>query len=127
MTERLLIKGAPSRAGAYAHAVVSEGFVHVSGQGPENPATGKIPESFEEQVQQALDNMKFILENSQSSLANVVKVNAYLSELKNFPIYNEVFERNFQEILPARTTIGCQLYGIMFEIDCIAKLNSGSG
>jgi 2-iminobutanoate/2-iminopropanoate deaminase len=124
MTKRLLLKGAPRRAGAYAHAVVSDGLVYVSGQGPTDPQTGLLPASFEAQVQQALDNLSFILSEAESDLSEVVKLNAYLSDLAYFDAYNAVFERNFGEILPARTTIGCQLNGFMFEVDCVAKVRA---
>lgn len=124
MTKRLLLEGAPARAGAYAHAVVSDGLVYVSGQGPKDPRTGHLPESFDAQVQQALDNLSFILNGANSGMSEVIKLNAYLSDLSNFDTYNAIFEKNFGNTLPARTTIGCQLQGFMFEVDCVAKVRA---
>ncbi|MFC3073390.1 RidA family protein [Shinella pollutisoli] len=124
MTQRLLLEGAPPRAGAYAHAVVSDGLVYVSGQGPKDPRTGRLPESFDAQVQQALDNLAFILDGANSAMTEVIKLNAYLADLTNFDSFNAIFEKNFGGTLPARTTIGCQLHGIMFEVDCVAKVRA---
>lgn len=122
MTKRLLLEGTPARAGAYAHAVVSDGLVYVSGQGPKDPRTGLLPETFDGQVQQALDNLIFILDGANSGMSEVIKLNAYLSDLSHFDAYNAIFEKNFGDTLPARTTIGCQLHGMMFEVDCVAKV-----
>lgn len=122
MTRRLLLEGAPPRAGAYAHAVVSGGLVYVSGQGPKDPRTGRLAEGFDAQVQQALDNLAFILAGANSGMTEIIKLNAYLADLSDFDRYNAIFERNFGDTLPARTTIGCQLHGILFEVDCVAEV-----
>ena len=53
---------------------------------------------------------------------DIVKVNAYLTDLTRFPEYNEVYKEFFPSDPPARTTIGCQLYGIQVEINCVAVL-----
>ncbi|GMB79662.1 Rid family detoxifying hydrolase [Shinella zoogloeoides] len=119
-TQRLVIESAPERAGPYSHAVLANGFVFVSGQGPVDPRTGRMPDDFSGQVRQALLNMETILKGAGSSLAEVVKVNAYLADLADFDRFNAVYSTFFKDALPVRTTIGCVLNGILFEVDCIA-------
>jgi 2-iminobutanoate/2-iminopropanoate deaminase len=123
MRETVTVEKAPSPAGPYSHAVISNGFVFISGQGPVDPQTGTMPDAFEEQVRQTLKNVQTILEGAGSSLDNVVKVNAYVTDLTRFGVFNEVYAEFFENDPPARTTVGCSLLGFLVEIDCIASLD----
>jgi 2-iminobutanoate/2-iminopropanoate deaminase len=109
-------------AGPYSHAIVANGTVWVSGQGPQDPATGKIPGDFEGEVRQVLKNLETILKAAGTDLDHVVKVTAYLADLGRFAEYNEVYRTFFTKEPPARTTVGAGLSGIQVEIDCIAVL-----
>jgi 2-iminobutanoate/2-iminopropanoate deaminase len=100
--------------------VVAGDFVFISGQGPVNPETGTMPDAFTDQVRQTFENVKTILEASGSSLENVVKVNAYVTDLTKFAEFNEVYKQYFDHDPPARTTIGATLLGMLVEVDCIA-------
>jgi len=60
------------------------------------------------------------LEEAKYSINDVIKVNVYLSDLKNIENFNSVYKKFFKEIFPVRTTIGCQLNNILAEIDVIA-------
>lgn len=122
MRTALMIDGAVKPAGQYSHAIVANGFVYVSGQGPADPVTGKVPDAFAAQVRQTLRNLQIILEGAGASLRDVVKVNTYLSDVTRFQEYNEIYREFFMQDPPARTTIGCQLVGILVEIDCVAVL-----
>ncbi len=116
-------RGAPQKAGPYSHAVILNGVVYISGQGPSNPETNEIAgQTIEVQVRQTLENVKFILEQAGSSLENVVKVNVYLQNLNDFQAFNEVYGQYFPKDQPVRTTIGANLLNILIEIDCIAVL-----
>lgn len=65
--------------------------------------------------------METILEGVGSSLSDVVKVDAYLANLADFDQFNAVYSTFFDDDkLPTRTTIGCTLNGMLFEVDCIA-------
>ena len=108
--------------GHYSHAVIANGMVFVSGQGPVDPATGKMSDNFAEQIRQTIRNLQTILKAAGADLKDIVKVNAYLTDLTRFHEYNEVYKEFFPSEPPARTTIGCQLYGIQVEIDCVAVL-----
>jgi len=112
--------GAPP-AGAYSQGLRAGDFVFVSGQGPLDPATGKvIGETIEEQTARTLENIKAILAAGSATLADVVKVSAHLSDLNLFDRYNHVYASYFPDPKPARTTVGSQLKGILVEIDAIA-------
>ena len=122
MKKNIMVSKAPNPGGPYSHAVIANGFVFVSGQGPINPQTSTIPETFEDQVMQTLENLKTILEGTGVSLKDVVKINAYLTDLSNFQSFNNIYKEYFPESPPTRTTIGVQLNKILVEIDCIAVL-----
>jgi 2-iminobutanoate/2-iminopropanoate deaminase len=109
-------------AGQYSHAIIANGFVYVSGQGPHHPDTGELPPTFAEEVRQTLRNLEIILKAAGTDLAHVVKVNSYLSDLGRFQEYNALYTEFFPSAPPARTTIGCVLNGIQVEIDCVAVL-----
>ena len=110
----------PAPAGPYSHAVVANGFVYVSGQGPVDPESGTMPDGFADQVRQTLKNVQTILEAAGSSLDDVVKVNAYVTDLTRFAEFNDVYKEFFQRDPPARTTVATALLGILVEVDCIA-------
>ena len=124
--ETVTAGGAPEPAGPYSHAVVANGFVYVSGQGPVNPETGSTPDGFEDQVRQTFENLRTILEAAGSGLDGVVKVNAYLTDLTRFGRFNEVYREFFAHDPPARTTVGADLLGILVEVDCGAVVR-GAG
>jgi 2-iminobutanoate/2-iminopropanoate deaminase len=112
--------GAPP-AGACSQGLRAGDFIFVSGQGPLDPATGKvIGETIEEQTARTLENIKAILAAGSATLADVVKVSAHLSDLDLFDRYNHVYASYFPDPKPARTTVGSQLKGILVEIDAIA-------
>ncbi len=123
MRKTVIADKGPAPAGPYSHAVVANGFVFISGQGPVNPETGAMPDAFAYQVRQTFENVQTILEAAGSSLDDVVKVNAYVTDLTRFAEFNEVYKEFFQDDPPARTTVGTALLGILVEIDCIAAIS----
>ncbi len=122
MSKQLInTKSGASPMGAYSPGLRVGDFIFVSGQVPRDPATGKIVgESIEEQTTQVLENIKAILEAGGATLADVVKVNAHLSDLALFEGYNKVYASYFPEPRPTRTTVGSKLLGFLVEIDAIA-------
>ncbi len=118
----IFAENAVKPAGQYSHAIVANGFVFVSGQGPHHPVTGEMPADFAGEVRQTLRNLEIILKAAGSDLSQVVKVNTYLTDLGRFQEYNRIYAEFFPNLPPARTTIGCLLNNIQVEIDCIAVL-----
>jgi reactive intermediate/imine deaminase len=112
---------APKPVGPYSQAIVAGNTIYVAGQGPFDPKSGKMPDSFEAQAVQVFENIKAIVEGGGATLADVVKVNVYLADLANFAKMNEIYRRYFTEDYPARATVGTQLLGGMgIEVECIA-------
>ena len=122
MRKTIMADEGPAPAGPYSHAVVAGDFVFISGQGPVDPETGTMPDAFADQVRQTLTNVRTILEAAGTSLDNVVKVNAYVTDLTRFSEFNEVYGEFFQQDPPARTTVGASLLGFLVEVDCVAAL-----
>jgi 2-iminobutanoate/2-iminopropanoate deaminase len=122
MKKTVMAEKGPKPAGPYSHAVVANGFVFISGQGPVDPDTGTMPDAFADQVRQTLRNVQTILEAAGTNLDNVVKVNAYVTDLTRFQEFNEVYGEFFQQDPPARTTVGSSLLGFLVEVDCIASI-----
>jgi 2-iminobutanoate/2-iminopropanoate deaminase len=120
------ISEGPVAAGPYSLGVFGEGkFLHVSGQGPYDPALGRfVRGSVAEQTELTLQNVRKIIEAAGGSLENVVSCRVFLQQLTeaNFREMNEVYARFFGEHKPARTTIGCQLLNIDVEIDAVVLL-----
>ena len=109
--------------GPFSPAVRDGDRVYTSGQVAQDPATGKLIEgSVAAQTEQIFHNIKVILEAAGKSLADVVKVNVYLMDIKRFAEMNEVYARQFVAPYPARTTIGVAALplGAEVEIEMIA-------
>ena len=118
---------APKPIGPYSQAVLVEGgkFLFVSGQIPIDPATGEIVgETIEEQAERAVRNMLAIVEEAGGSVENIVKVTAFLSDINDYPKFNEVYEKFFSKSKPARAVVGVANLpkGVKVEIECIAVL-----
>jgi len=114
---------APKPIGPYSQAIVENGFVFVSGQGPLHPATKQVvSDDIEQQTRVTLDNVARVLEAAGTSLANVVKVGVFLRDMKDFDAFNRVFRDYFKGVQPARTTVEASAprKGVNVEIDAIA-------
>jgi 2-iminobutanoate/2-iminopropanoate deaminase len=108
--------------GAYSPGIVAEGrFVYVSGQGPARDGV-VVGETAGEQTKIVLENVATVLAAAGATLADVVKCNVYLADISDFDEMNAVYGQVFPPPLPARTTVGAALRGILVEIDCVAVL-----
>jgi 2-iminobutanoate/2-iminopropanoate deaminase len=108
--------------GAYSPGIVAEGrFVYVSGQSPTRDGV-VAGATVGEQTKIVLDNVGTVLAGAGATLADVVKCNVYLADISDFDEMNAVYGQVFPAPLPARTTVGAALRGILVEIDCVAVL-----
>jgi 2-iminobutanoate/2-iminopropanoate deaminase len=126
LKQEVLAEGAPAPIGPYSQGIRTSGpLLFVAGQTPKDPATGEIPQDFRGQVERCLQNVKAIVEKAGGTMADVVKVNAYLSDLANFAVFNEIYAKFFQKPFPARTTVGAALPGaaVQVEIDVVVSLS----
>ena len=80
--------------------------VYTSGQVAQDPATGKLIEGgVVAQTEQIFHNLAALLNAANKSFADVVKVNVYLTDIRDFAATNEVYARHFVAPYPARTTV----------------------
>ena len=96
---------APAAVGPYSQAIVSGGFVFTSGQLPLDPASGALVSgSIRAQTEQAIANLRAVLEAAGSDLGRVVKTTCYLTKLSDFAAFNEVYASYFPHA-PARSCV----------------------
>ena len=116
---------APQAIGTYSQAVRAGDSVYVSGQIPLDPATGElIAGEMEAQIRRVFENLKAIAEAAGATLAHVVKLNVYLTDLKHFALVNQVMAQYFREPYPARAAIGVASLprGAQVEMECVLYL-----
>ena len=89
----------------YSPGVDAGDYVYVSGQGPFRP-NGTLPESFDAQVRQSLDNVKAIVAAAGLTLDHVVYTQVYLDDISRYPEMNRVFGEYFGKTPPARAVLG---------------------
>ena len=80
--------------------------LYVAGQTGSDLKTGQIPEEFEAEVRQTLDNIGLVLKEAGMSFDNAIAVQVYLTDMTLFPRMNAVYTTYFKEPRPARTTVG---------------------
>jgi 2-iminobutanoate/2-iminopropanoate deaminase len=110
--------------GPFSPAVRDGDRIYTSGQVAQDPATGKLIEGgVADQTEQVLRNLEVILGAAGKSLADVVKVNVYLTDMKRFAEMNDVYARHFVAPYPARTTVAVLALplGAAVEIESIAR------
>ncbi len=113
---------APAAIGTYSQAIRAGGTVYLSGQIPLVPETMELVSGGAElQIRQVFDNLLAVAEAAGGTLADVVKLTVYLTDLGDFPTVNEIMAEYFTEPYPARATIGvAQLpKGATVEMDAI--------
>jgi reactive intermediate/imine deaminase len=113
---------APAAIGTYSQAVKVDNTVYVSGQIPLDPATMEVVSGgIEAEITRVFDNLKAVTAASGGSLADVVKLNIFLTDLGNFPTVNEIMAQYFQQPYPARAAIGVAALpkGVGVEMDAV--------
>ena len=125
--QRIQTDAAPKAIGSYSQAIRTGQTVYLSGQIPLVPDTMKaVDGTFEQQIEQVFKNLKAVAEAAGGSLAEIVKLTVYLTDLTHFPQVNEVMGRFFSEPFPARAAVGVSALplGVSVEIDAILELDS---
>ncbi|MCZ6498541.1 MAG: RidA family protein [Gammaproteobacteria bacterium] len=113
---------APAAIGTYSQAIRAGDTVYLSGQIPLVPETMELVSGgAERQIRQVFDNLTAVAEAAGGTLADVVKLTVYLTDLGDFPTVNEIMAEYFTEPYPARAAIGvAQLpKGAAVEMDAI--------
>lgn len=109
MAEKIIIATdkAPQAIGTYSQAVKVGSTVYLSGQIPLVPKTmTMVSDDFSAQVVQVFENLTAVCEAAGGTMADIVKLNIFLTDLSHFATVNEIMSRYFTQPYPARAAIG---------------------
>lgn len=124
MKQRIQTSKAPDAIGPYSQAIVTDGLVFCSGQGPIDPATNTLVEGdITVQTQRTMQNIAGLLGAMGLDFSDVVKSTCYLADMDDFRAFNEVYASYMPRPYPARTTIQAARLplDILVEIEVIAQ------
>ena len=97
---------APAAIGPYSQAIQWGDVVFISGQIAFIPGSGELNNNtFEDEVNQVIDNLDAICKEAGGSLDNILKLSIFLTDLANFDTVNNLMKERFSEPFPARSTI----------------------
>lgn len=107
----------------FSEAVRVGNMLYLSGQVGSQPGTLKlIPGGIKKEAAQALENIKKVLERNGSSMNQVVRCTVFLADIRDWPVFNNIYEKYFSSPFPARTAVAAASLALeaRVEIDCIA-------
>ena len=114
---------APAAIGPYSQGIIAGHLIFVSGQLGIHPETGELISSeFEAQARQSLENIKHIVFEGGADLAHVASIDVFLTDIKYFQVFNEIYREYFTDQQPARAVVEVSALpkGALIEIKCIA-------
>lgn len=138
MSDKINSSKAPEPVGLYPHARRVGNLLFLSGVGPRERGTKKIPGvevdannniisyDIETQCRAVFQNIKYILEDAGSSWDKIFDVTVFLTNMKDdFATYNKIYAEYFKDNLPCRTTIeiNCLPTPIAIELKVIATID----
>jgi 2-iminobutanoate/2-iminopropanoate deaminase len=114
---------APFQGAPYSQAIRAAGLVFVAGQVALKPDHTEITgDTIQEQTEQALANLRAILEAAGSGLDRLVKTTVFLQNFDDFQGMNEIYAKHVGDRPPARSTVEVAKLpsGALVEIEAIA-------
>ena len=114
----------PPAAGPFSQAIKVDGFLYLSGQVAQDPATGKMVEGgIVAETERVLQNLSAVLKAAGKSFDDVVRAGVFLTSMSDFAAMNGIYAKYFSQPFPARTTIGAAALplGACVEIDLVVK------
>lgn len=124
MLKKISTDKAPAAIGPYSQAIMANGFLFTSGQIPINPATGAVEgEDITAQAEQAMVNLKAVLDEAGTSFDNVVKTTCFIADMGDFAAFNEVYAKYITSA-PARSCVAVKALpkGVLCEVECVATV-----
>jgi 2-iminobutanoate/2-iminopropanoate deaminase len=116
---------APKPIGPYSQAVLAGGLIFISGQLGIDPQTGELNHGIEEQTRQALINISHILAQAGSSLSGIVNVSAYITNMDEYQLFNNIYTEFFMDHAPSRSVVGVSALprNALVEIEAVALVS----
>ena len=112
---------APAAIGTYSQAVRVGDTVYMSGQIGLDPASMQMVDGIDAQIVRVFESLKAVAEAAGGSLADVVKLNVFLTDLAHFAKVNETMAQYFTAPFPARAAVGVKELprGALVEADAV--------
>lgn len=128
MRKVIFCESTPKAVGPYCDAVRVGNILVCGGQGPLDPETSEVYRGdFEEEVRITMNNLKRAVEEGGSSMDKLIKVNVYLTDIKNFDRFNKVYAEFFPDPKNVPTRVLCQVAGlwggINVEVEALAYVD----
>ena len=117
-------KNAPAAIGPYSQAIAVGNLLYTSGQIPLDPETGAVAgDDIVTQTERAIANLGAVLAEAGSDFTKVVKTTCFLSDMKNFGVFNEIYAKYFTS-KPARSCVEVSALpkGVLVEIEAVAAI-----
>jgi reactive intermediate/imine deaminase len=118
-------ENAPAAIGTYSQAILVDNTLYLSGQIGLDPYSMELVEGIEAQIRRVFDNLKAVCEAAGGSLADIAKLNIFLTDLSNFQLVNQIMGEYFAQPYPARAALGVASLpkGALVEMDGIVIIN----
>lgn len=118
-------ENAPAAIGTYSQAILVGKTLYLSGQIGLDPYSMELVEGIEAQIRRVFDNLKAVCEAAGGSLADIAKLNIFLTDLSNFQLVNQIMGEYFAQPYPARAALGVASLpkGALVEMDGIVIIN----
>jgi 2-iminobutanoate/2-iminopropanoate deaminase len=91
--------------GHYSPFVKAGDFVVTSGQIGIDDTGALVSKEFEDQARQTLNNVKEVLADAGMQITDVVKVTVFITDMKDWPTFNDMYAQFFGDHKPARSTV----------------------
>ncbi len=111
------------RALPFSEAVRAGDFLFLAGQiGTGTGLVEPVPGGIKAEARQAMENIKAVLGRHGASMDDVVKCTVFLTDMSEWPAFNEVYRGYFPKHFPARSALGANglAKGARVEVECVA-------
>jgi 2-iminobutanoate/2-iminopropanoate deaminase len=96
---------APAPVGPYSQAVKVGPLLFISGQIALDEQGSRVKGGAARETEKALENLKLLVEAAGATMEHVVKTTIFMTDLEDFKYVNQVYERYFPGVPPARSTV----------------------
>lgn len=119
-------ENAPAAIGTYSQAILFGETLYLSGQIGLDPYSMELVEGIEAQIRRVFDNLKAVCEAAGGSLADIAKLNIFLTDLSNFQLVNQIMGEYFAQPYPARAALGVASLpkGALVEMDGVVIITN---